>query len=65
MGLIGSVKFMENRLGGRKPNHGKGRKPAQKNTGNDAVNEKNAQADTNQPSTEYDSRIGRKLDTTA
>ena len=64
MDLIGSVKFIENRLGGRKPNHGKG-KPAQKNTGNDAVNEKNIQADSNQPSSAYDTRIGRKLDTTA
>ena len=64
MDLIGSIKFTENRLGGRKANHGKG-KPAQKNTGNDAVDEKNSQADTHHSLTEHDARLGRKIDTTA
>ena len=64
MDLIGSVKFMENRLGRRKPDHGKG-KPAQKNVRNDIVDEKNAQTDASQPSPEYDTRLGRKVDTTA
>ena len=64
MDLVGNIKFMENRLGRRKPDHGKG-KPAQKNTCDNAVSEKNDQADTHHSSTEYDTRLGRKLDTTA
>ena len=64
MDLIGSVKLMENRLGGRKPNQGKG-KPVQKNAHSNAVGEKDNQADTNYSSTEYDARLGRKLDTSA
>ena len=64
MDLIGSVKFIEHRLGRRKPDQGKG-KPAQKNIRNGAVDEKNDQADANQASAEYDTRVGRKLDTTA
>ena len=64
MDLIGSIEFMENRLGGRKPNHGKG-KPVLKNTHSDVADEKNAQADTNHSSTESDTRLGRKIDTTA
>ncbi len=63
MDLIGSIKYLENRLGGRKPNHGKG-KPAQKKTQNDSVHEKNIQPEANPSSSEYDSRLGRKLDTT-
>ena len=64
MDLVGNIRFMENRLGGRKPDHGKG-KSAQKNTRNDAVSEKNDQADPSHSSTEADTRLGRKLDTTA
>jgi len=64
MDLIGSIKFIENRLGGRKPNQGKG-KSAQKNTSNDAVDEKNTQADASHSSTGYDPRLGLKVDTTA
>ena len=65
MDLIGSINYIENRLGGRKPNQGKG-KPAQKNNRNDdVVEEKNAQATSSQPPTEYDTRLGRKIDTVA
>ncbi len=64
MDLIGSVNFIENRLGGRKPNQGKG-KSAQKNPRNNEVDEKNSQPDDHHSPTEYDSRLGRKLDTTA
>ena len=64
MDLIGSIKYMDNRLGGRKPNHGKG-KFVQKNPRDDAVGERNAQVDANHSSTEHDTRLGRKVDTTA
>ena len=64
MDLIGSVKYMENRLGGRNPNQGKG-KSAQKNAPHNAADDKNAQADPSRPLTEYDTRIGRKIDTIA
>jgi len=64
MDLVGSIQYMENRLGGRKPNQGKG-KPAQKNKHNDAVDDKNNQTDSSHASSEYDNRLGRKIDTTA
>ena len=64
MDLIGSIQYIENRLGGRKPNQGKG-KPAQKNTRDDAKNEKSADADASHSPTEYDTRLGQKIDTTA
>lgn len=64
MDLIGSINHIENRLGGRKPNHGKG-KPVPKNTRNDAADEKNVPADADPSSTEYDTGLGRKVDTTA
>ncbi len=64
MDLIGSVNYIENRLGGRKSNQERG-KPAQKNNHNDAVDEKITPADSSHPPTEYDTRLGRKIDTTA
>jgi len=64
MDLIGSITYLENRLGGRKPNQGK-TKPAPKKPGNAATDEKSAHADTDQAITEYDTRLGHKLDTTA
>jgi hypothetical protein len=64
MDLIGSVNYIENRLGGRKPNQDK-EKPAQKNIRKAASDEKGNQADHNQPQTEYDLRLGRVIDTTA
>jgi hypothetical protein len=64
MDLIGSIQYMENRLGGRKPNQGKG-KPAQEKTRNDAGDERNAQSDANHYSIECDTWLGRKVDTTA
>lgn len=64
MDLIGGIKYMENRPGGRKPNHGKG-KSVQKNTRDDAADEKNAPADANHSSTHRHTRLGQKVDTTA
>jgi len=64
MDLIGSINYIENRLGGRHPNQGK-RKSAQKSPRSDTENAKNTPADANQPTTEYEPRLGRKLDTTA
>ena len=64
MDLVGGIKSIENRLGRRKPDQGKG-KPAQKNFHNDTVDEKNKQADASHSSTDNESRLGRKVDTTA
>jgi hypothetical protein len=64
MDLISSIKFLEGRLGGRKPDYGK-KKSAQKNARNNTTNEKIVRAETNYFSTEYDTRLGRKLNTTA
>lgn len=64
MDLIGSINYIENRLGGRKPNQEKG-KPAQKNIRKDAVEEKSTQTDSAHPQTKYDTRLGRKIDITA
>lgn len=63
MDLIGSIKYIENRFGGRKRNPGKG-KPVQKNIRNDAVSEKNAQSDAYPSSAEYDVRLGRMVNIT-
>jgi len=64
MDLIGSINHIENKPGGRKPNPGKG-KPVPKNTPNNAAGGKNAPADANHSSTENDTPLGRKVDTTA
>lgn len=64
MDLIGSINPIENGPGGRNPNHGKG-KPVQKHTRHDAADEKNAPVDAPPSATEYDTRLGRKVDTTA
>jgi hypothetical protein len=64
MDLIGGVKYLENRLGERRPNQGK-RKAAQKNAGGDAVGENHAPAPPDDSSTECDTQLGRKVDTTA
>lgn len=64
MDLIGSVKYIENRLGERKPSHGGG-KSAQKNTHGGASGASEDQADTHPSPAESDTRLGRKVDTTA
>lgn len=64
MDLVGSINYIENRLGGRNPNQGKG-KPAQKKIRTDAADDKNHQADSGNPPSEYDARLGQKIDTTA
>ena len=64
MDLIGSINYIENRLGGRKPNQGRG-KATQKNKRNDAAEERKLPTDPGALPTEYDTRVGRKIDTTA
>lgn len=64
MDLISSVKYIESRLGGHRSNQGK-KRSAQKNTRTDALDEKKDQADARQFPSEYDARLGRKIDTTA
>jgi len=64
MDLIGSVKYIENRLGRRKPNHGEG-KPARKNTRGGAGDVSEDQAGARHSPEENGARLGRKVDTTA
>lgn len=64
MDLMGSINHIENRPGERKPNPGKG-KSVPKKTRDDAADDKHAPANANHPSTECDTRLGRKVDTTA
>jgi hypothetical protein len=60
MNLIGSIKYIESRFGGRKHSHNK-EKSAQKNIRNDAVGEKNARSNSYCSLAEYDARLGRKV----
>lgn len=64
MDLISNIKFIENRPGGRKPNHGKSQF-AQKNPRINAADEKKYPADSDSSLTEYDTRLGRKVDISA
>jgi hypothetical protein len=64
MDLIGDIKYLANRLGGRKPNHGK-RHSVQKTTHNHAVDEKNDPTVASHSSPEFDTQLGRKVDITA
>lgn len=64
MDLVGSIKYMENRLGGRKHSYKKG-KPAQKNTHSNTVEEQDAQSSTYHPSSGDDARLGQKVNVTA
>ena len=64
MDLIGSVGYIENRLGGRKSNQGK-EKSAQKNNRIIAMEEKKDSADANDIPAEYGPRLGQSVDTTA
>jgi len=64
MDLIGSVNYIENRLGGRNPNQDRG-KPAQKNIRKDAASEKITPSGSSHSQTEYDTRVGQKIDITA
>ena len=63
MDLVGGIKHMENRLGGRRPDHGKG-KPAQKNARNEVLNDEHSAALADHPATAGDIWLGRKVDTT-
>jgi len=64
MDLIGSIKYIESRFGGRKHSHNKG-KSAQKSIRSDAMGEKNAQSNSYHSLAEYDVRLGRKVNVTA
>jgi len=66
MDLIGSVNYIDKNLGGHKPNQGRD-KSGQKNNRKDpsSLTEKSSPSAAPQPQTEYDSRVGRKIDTTA
>lgn len=61
MDLVGGIKYLENRLGGRKPNHGKG-KSGQKNSRSEAVQQKSAQADSNSSTAASSARLRQKID---
>ena len=64
MDLIGGIQHMDNRLGGRKPEHGKGR-PAQKHAHGEDSNEKADPMPADQSPAEFDNPLGRQVDTTA
>ena len=64
MDLIGGIKYVESRLGGRKPDQGRG-KSVPKNARNERVEEKNAPADASHSATDHDTPLGRKVDTIA
>ena len=64
MESIGNIKKMENRLGGRKPDHGRARS-MQNNPRNDAAPANDAAAADHQSSPESGISIGQKVDTTA
>ena len=66
MDLIGSVNYIDNTLGGHQPNQDReksGQKNIRKNPNLPA--EKESHSEPHQPQTEYDSQLGRKIDTTA
>ncbi len=64
MDSISTIKYIQDRLGERKHNHGKD-KHAPKNARIDAVNKGDAQADTSHSAAERDAQLGRMVDTTA
>jgi hypothetical protein len=64
MDLIGSINYIENRLGGRKSNQEKG-KPAHKKDHDETKVETGPREKSTADLTEYDTRLGHKLDTTA
>lgn len=64
MDLIGSVKYIESRLGERKSYHNKG-KPARKSAGTGAAGDEEGRADAGHSPAGNASRLGRKIDTTA
>lgn len=64
MDLIGSVQYIENRLGGRKFNQSKG-KSAQKSPRTVAEEENKSHPDERHVVPEYDAYVGRIIDTSA
>lgn len=63
MDLIGSINYIGNMFGRRKPNQGRG-KAGQKNSCNQA-DEKAASPDSGRPAAGTENRLGQKIDTTA
>lgn len=64
MDLIAGISYIENSLAGRQPDHGE-KKSARKKISAELADEQKEPADANHALTEYDSRLGRKLDTNA
>lgn len=63
MDLIGSIKYIESRFGGRKHNQRKS-KPEQQKIRGDALDEKSSQPDACYSSAEYDARLGLRVNVT-
>lgn len=64
MDLIGSIHYIENRLGGRKPNQGK-QKPVRKKAHSQSAGEDAERSKSDSTAGSPDSRLGRKIDTIA
>ncbi|MDO8351689.1 MAG: hypothetical protein Q7S94_11125 [Gallionella sp.] len=64
MDLIAGISYIENSLAGRQPEHGE-KKSARKNIRVETAEEQKEPAEVSHSATEYDSRLGRKLDTNA
>ena len=65
MDLIGAITNLENRLGGRKPDLGKGHSGQKKAKPNEPADESNSPALAHRSSTESDLKLGQNVDTTA
>ena len=63
MDLIGSIKYIESRFGGRKHNQRKS-KPEQQKIRSDALGENGTQPDACYLPAEYEARLGRKVNVT-
>ena len=64
MDLIGSIHYIENRLNGRRPGQGK-EKPVRKNDRSQPAGEDAEREKSDSTAATQDSRLGRKIDTTA
>jgi hypothetical protein len=64
MNLIAGIIHIENSLAGHQPEHGE-KRSARKKIRVEAAEEQKESTDASHASTEYESRLGRKLDTNA
>lgn len=64
MDLIAGISHIENSLAGHQPEHGE-KRPARKKIRVEAAEEQKESTDASHVATEYDSRLGSKLDTNA